>query len=157
MAYRLVELAREAPKINSTIVGDARHEYNAINLGFTIQSGPRLALVSVRHAGEMSERQFVDALSALMRRGMKHTLTPQETSEVTIAFSSMARWQVTRHVPVLPPFTSLIVAHTHGRNGVAALGASYDHRVLTGGEVAGILNRLADPAPAEGGSDGRNA
>jgi hypothetical protein len=42
----------------------------------------------------------------------------------------------------------LIVAHTAGRDGTAALGASYDHRVLTGGEVAAILNRLARPADA---------
>jgi len=149
LAYRLVELARETPKINSTIAGDARHEYSAVNLGFTIQSGSRLALLSVRDAGSMDAKAFVDALSALMRRGMKNRLTADETSDVTISFSSMARWQVRRHVPVLPPFTALIVAHTHERNGVAALGASYDHRVLTGGEVAAILNRLAGPAPGQ--------
>jgi pyruvate dehydrogenase E2 component (dihydrolipoamide acetyltransferase) len=145
IAYRLVTLARENPRINATVVGDARHEYSDINLGFTIQSGPRLSLLSVRGAGQMSDREFVDALSMLMRRGMKGKLSSAETSAITIAFSSMARWQVTRHVPILPPYTSLIVAHTHGHDGTAALGASYDHRVLTGGEVAAVLNRLAVP------------
>jgi pyruvate/2-oxoglutarate dehydrogenase complex dihydrolipoamide acyltransferase (E2) component len=145
MAYRLVDLARENPKINSTIVDDARHEYAGVNLGFTFQSGSRLLLLTVRNAGSMSGRAFVDELNGLMRRGLKGKLTSEDTSDVTIGFSSMARWQVTRHVPVLPPYTALIVAHTHGRDGVAALGASYDHRVLTGGEVAAILNRLARP------------
>jgi len=157
MAYRLVELARGNPKINSTIAGDARHEYSAINLGFTLQSGARLALLSVRDAGRMTDKAFVDALGILMRSGMKGRLTAEETSEITVSFSSMARWQVTRHVPVLPPYTSLMVAHTHGRNGLAALGASYDHRALTGGEVAAILNQMATPSREPGDGSEQNA
>ena len=151
MAYRLVELARDHPKINSTIVADARHEYETINLGFTLQTGAKLSLLSVRNAGAMTVEGFVDALGVLMRQGMKGKLTAAETSDVTVSFSSMARWQVTRHVPVLPPYTSFILAHTHARNGTAALGASYDHRVLTGGEVAAILRALATPggSPSE--------
>lgn len=153
MAYRLVEIARENPKINSTVVADVRHEYAHINLGFTLQSGSRLSLLTVRDAGRLSGREFVDALNGLMRRGMKNKLTADETSDVTIAFSSMARWDVTRHMPVLPPYTALIVAHTAGRDGTAALGASYDHRVLTGGEVAAILKRLARPSDAGSASE----
>ena len=157
MAYRLVELARDNPKINSTIAGDARHEYSSINLGFTLQSGARLVLLSVRDADRMTDRSFVDALGLLMRNGMKGKLTAEATSEITVSFSSMARWQVTRHMPILPPYTALIVAHTHGRNGMAALGASYDHRVLTGGEVASILNQMARPSGGPGGDSEQNA
>jgi pyruvate dehydrogenase E2 component (dihydrolipoamide acetyltransferase) len=80
-----------------------------------------------------------------MRRGMNDKLKPEDTSQVTISFSSMSRWQVMRHVPVLPPHTSLIVAHTGSSNDIAALGATYDHRVLTGGEVAAVLRSLREP------------
>ncbi|HJR58739.1 MAG TPA: 2-oxo acid dehydrogenase subunit E2 [Vicinamibacterales bacterium] len=149
MAYRLVQLARESPRVNSTIVGSARHEYESINLGFTVQSGTRLSLVSVRDAGRMNVRTFVDTLGDLMRQGMKGKLSSENTSGITLTFSSMARWQVVRHVPVLPPYSSLIVAHTHARDGVAALGASYDHRVLTGGEVAALLRALGRPDQGE--------
>jgi pyruvate/2-oxoglutarate dehydrogenase complex dihydrolipoamide acyltransferase (E2) component len=145
MAFRVVQLARDTPRVNSTMVDDARHEYETINLGFTVQSGTRLSLVSVRDAGRLSAKAFVDALGELMRQGMKGKLTAAMTSEITLSFSSMARWQVVRHVPVLPPYTSLIVAHTHPRDGIAALGASYDHRVLTGGEVAAFLRALSRP------------
>jgi pyruvate dehydrogenase E2 component (dihydrolipoamide acetyltransferase) len=146
MAYRLVHVARQNPKINSTIVADSRREYSDVNLGFTIQSGSNLILLSIRAADRMSSKQFVDALAVLMRQGMRGRLTAAETSDVTLSFSSMARWQVTSHVPVLPPHTSLIVAHTHGRSGTAALGASYDHRVLTGGEVAAVLRAVSTPS-----------
>ena len=39
MAYRLVQLGRENPKLNSTIRGDERYQYANVNLGFTLQSG----------------------------------------------------------------------------------------------------------------------
>jgi pyruvate/2-oxoglutarate dehydrogenase complex dihydrolipoamide acyltransferase (E2) component len=99
----------------------------------------------VKDAGALGTKEFVDRVTTLMRRGMSGKLTPEETTGVTISFSSMSRWQVMRHIPVLPPYTSLIVAHTHGEHGVAALGATYDHRVLTGGEVASVLRLLSEP------------
>lgn len=149
MAYRLVQLALKTPKLNSTIVDHERHEYSVINLGFTIQSGSRLTLLSLRDAGSLGEQEFVDALGLLMRQGMKEKLTAEQTSGVTVSFTSMARWQVRRHVPVLAPYTSLIVAHSQGRDGIGVLGASYDHRVLTGGEVAVVLRELSAPAEGE--------
>jgi hypothetical protein len=63
----------------------------------------------------------------------------------TISFSSMARWHVTRHVPVLPPYTSLIVAHAAAVNGRGTLGATYDHRVLTGFDALSAIRALSVP------------
>jgi pyruvate dehydrogenase E2 component (dihydrolipoamide acetyltransferase) len=145
MAYRLVQLAGENAKVNSTIQDGDRYQYHTVNLGFTQQTGSRLSLLCVRDAQHLTPRQFVDTLGTLMRQTMKSRLGAAETSAITISFSSMARWQVRRHVPILPPHTAIIVAHTDARNGTAALGASYDHRVLTGGEVAAVLRALSVP------------
>ena len=145
MAYRLVRLAAGHPRLNSTIVDGERHAYRDVNLGFTMQSGARLTLLSVRNAGALGEKEFVDALGLLMRQASKEQLTIEQTSGVTVSFSSMSRWQVARHVPVLPPFTSLIVAHAQASDGQPRFGASYDHRVLTGGEVAVVLRALSVP------------
>jgi len=58
----------------------------------------------------------------------------------------MARWNVSRHIPILPPQTSLIIAHAAPKNAVnAVLGATYDHRVLTGFDVAQVLQALSRP------------
>ncbi len=58
----------------------------------------------------------------------------------------MARWNVSRHVPILPPQTGLIVAHSAPRgSGKAVLGASYDHRLLSGFDVVQVLQALATP------------
>jgi hypothetical protein len=59
----------------------------------------------------------------------------------------MARWNVSRHVPVLAPYTALMVAHSAPPKGgqSAVLGASYDHRILSGNDVAGVLQELTQP------------
>jgi pyruvate dehydrogenase E2 component (dihydrolipoamide acetyltransferase) len=140
MAWRLAGLARANAKLNATIVDGARFAYSTVNVGFTVQSGESLYLTVVSDAGAMDEIAFVNRLSELQRHAMGHKLSPAETQGATVSFSSMARWQVTRHGPVLPPFTSMIVAHAPG-----ILGATYDHRVLSGFDVVNALKQMASP------------
>lgn len=148
MAWRLVELAVESPKINATLVGDQRHEYTAVNLGFTVQAGDVLYLAVVRNAAAAGELDFVQQLFGLQRRAAAHQLGPQETQGATIGFSSMARWHVGRHIPVLAPHSAVMIAHAVNAEGQAVLGATYDHRVLHGGAVATLLRKLSRPRKA---------
>jgi len=146
LAFRLVELAKVTPRINATVLDDRRYEYHAVNLGFTVQAGETLYLAVVQSAQEMNVARFIDALGEVQRHAMAHKLRPEESSGATLAFSSMARWNVSRHTPILPPATSLIVAHAapHG-SGNAVLGATYDHRLLTGFDAVQVLQALAQP------------
>jgi pyruvate/2-oxoglutarate dehydrogenase complex dihydrolipoamide acyltransferase (E2) component len=147
MAHRLAALGRERPGINATIANGKLYLYRAVNLGFTVQVGPTLYLTVVREAQAMDAAQFVAALGEVQRHAMAHKLRPDEAAGATLSFSSMARWNVSRHIPILPPQTSLIVAHAAPRNaGSAVLGASYDHRVLSGFEVAQVLKALSTPS-----------
>jgi len=146
MAYRLVRLAVENPRLNSTIIGQRRYQYTPVNLGFTVQAGTTLYLTVTQDAGNLDLDSFITALGQVQRHAMAHKLKPRESQGTTIAFSSMARWNVTRHQPILPPNCSLMVAHAAtGEDGKATLGASYDHRVLSGFEVAKLLRELAKP------------
>ena len=146
LAFRLVELARATPRINATIVGDRRYQYREVNLGFTVQAGATLYLAVVRKAHEMDAARFIDALGEIQRHAVAHKLGPGESSGATTSFSSMSRWGVARHVPIVPPHTSLIVAHAAQRGSAhAVLGASYDHRLLTGFDAVGVLQALARP------------
>ncbi len=145
MAHRLARVAAANPTLNSTIVGDNRHLYNAVNLGFTVQSDTMLYLTVVQNAAALRRREFVERLGQLQRSALAHTLRATELASATISFSSMARWNVARHVPVLPPFTSLIVAHAAARDGVGTIGATYDHRVLTGYDALAALQQLSIP------------
>jgi pyruvate/2-oxoglutarate dehydrogenase complex dihydrolipoamide acyltransferase (E2) component len=146
MAWRLVRIAGDMPKINSTLTGGQKYLYDQVNLGFTVQSGETLYLTVVQKADAMDEKQFVDALGEIQRHAMAKKLAPAESTGATLCFSSMARWDVSRHVPVLAPYTALMVAHSSPKNGQpAVLGASYDHRVLSGYDVARVLQTMTQP------------
>lgn len=149
MAWRLVALCAEMPRFNATLVDEQRHEFDDVNLGFTVQAGEVLYLAVMRAAQTLGEAGFVQGLVGLQRRAAAHELAPQELSGATVGFSSMARWKVARHVPVLAPHTALMVAHTVDADGRGVLGATYDHRVLHGGDVAMLLRKLgASPKAA---------
>lgn len=145
MAWRLVEIAADHPRLNATLVAGKRFEYAPVNLGFTIQAGEALYLAVIRDAAALGEMGFVNALGEIQRRATAHKLRETETSGATIGFSSMERWKVTRHVPILSPQTALMIAHAAGRDDKGTLGASYDHRVLTGAQVVTALRQLAKP------------
>lgn len=145
MGRRLATIAGETPRINATLAPGGTYLYSQVHLGFTVQDKSNLYLVVIRDAAGKSEIDFVNELGMLQRAAMKHTLKADQISDATVAFSSMARWKVTRHVPVLPPRTALIVAHTATLNGAAVLGATYDHRLLTGFDVVQVLQKLSVP------------
>ena len=146
MTWRLVEVATTSPRLNSTMINDQRYQYAPVNLGFTIQAGETLFLAVLRDAASLDEEAFVSALGDLQRRAAGHKLRETETSGATVSFSSMERWKVSRHIPILPPQTSFIVAHAAGRDGKGVLGATYDHRVLNGAQVVAALKLLSRPA-----------
>jgi pyruvate/2-oxoglutarate dehydrogenase complex dihydrolipoamide acyltransferase (E2) component len=146
LAYRLVEQVRQTPKINATLVDGQFYQYRQVNLGFTVQAGETLYLTVVRNADALDAAGFLNKLGELQRHALGKKLRPEESQGATLAFSSMARWQVSRHVPILPPYTSLMVAHAAPRHSaMAVLGASYDHRVLSGFDVARLLLKLSQP------------
>ena len=148
MAWRLVELAAHDRRLNATIVGSKRYEYDEVNLGFTVQAAEVLYLAVVRNAMALGDLGFVNSLVDLQRRAAAHKLGPLDTQGATIGFSSMARWKVARHMPILPPHTALMIAHASATDDTGVLGATYDHRVLSGADVVGMLRKLAKPAKA---------
>jgi pyruvate/2-oxoglutarate dehydrogenase complex dihydrolipoamide acyltransferase (E2) component len=146
MAFRLVQLAKLIQGINAAIVNGRRYQYAPVNLGFTVQAGKTLYLTVIEGAQDMDATQFIRAMGEVQRHAMSHKLRPAESSGATLAFSSMARWNVSRHIPILPPQTGLIVAHAAARGSDrAVLGASYDHRLLSGFDVVQVLQALAEP------------
>lgn len=145
ICYRLARLGAEQPRINGTVSSDGAYLYDQVNLGFTVQADSTLYLVVIKNAAAMDEATFVRELSGLQMSAVRRALTAEQTSDATLSFSSMARWNVSRHMPILPPRTALIVAHTAPENGVARLGATYDHRLLTGFDVVHALQALASP------------
>ena len=146
LAWRFTQLIQANPGLNATIVNGRRYQYGPVNLGFTVQAGATLYLTVVRNAGALDTARFIEALGEVQRHAIAKKLRPEETQGATVAFSSMARWSVSRHIPILPPYCSIMIAHAAPKgSGRAVLGASYDHRVLSGFDVAKVLMELVKP------------
>ena len=145
--------AKSQPLLNATLRGEERFLYTELNLGFAIQAKASLVMAVVRNAGVLNRIGFVLALQKLQKRAAAGKLTPEQTTGLTLALSSLAGAKVTRHIPVLPPHTSLIVAHSAKPSaGPGAIGATYDHRLLDGETVARVLGQLFQP-PLKGDTD----
>jgi pyruvate/2-oxoglutarate dehydrogenase complex dihydrolipoamide acyltransferase (E2) component len=146
LAYRLVQVAKDHRRVNSTLLEGQRYRYTSVNLGFTVQAGETLYMTVVRAAEGLDPIQFIEALGEVQRHATARRLRADEAEGATVAFSSMSRWGVRRHVPILPPYVSLMVAHAAPRaDGTGVIGASYDHRVLSGYDVVRVLQALARP------------
>ena len=146
ICHRLCQVAADFPSINGTIDGSSLVLYDSIKLGFTVRTKSHLVMVSVHDAGKLDELAFNKELSRLQRAALGERLTPEQTAGITIAFTSLQKSDALRHIPILPPQTSLIVAHSatddHGKG---VLGATYDHRHLDGDTVARVLKALTPP------------
>ena len=150
LAWRLARAAIAQPLVNSTIFAEQRWQYDHVNLGFTVQAGPHLIVVVVREAEKLDQGAFVSKLTDLQHRAMRNSLRPEETCGATIGFSSMARWPITRHVPVLLPNTAIMIAHAAASRQNACMGAMYDHRILNGADAVNVLRTMTlTPAPDE--------
>lgn len=145
MAHRLTVLAQNNSKYNSTIVDGQKFQFNDVNLGFTIQVESTLYLLVVKAADKLNQIEFIDSLGLLQRQAMTKKINPENLYGSTIGFSSMARWNIHKHVPVLSPNSSLMIAHSASVGNTGTIGATYDHRVLNGSDVASLLNELIIP------------
>lgn len=156
MAYRLVRLAVEHPFINATVDNTDLLQYETVNLGFTMEASGQLYLLVVENAQRLSATEFLHRLAELQRKAFKRKLKKNEMTGATVTFTSLANKGVSRHLPILPPYSALIVSHSapfpFGRAEnveYSALGATYDHRVLDGAQTAQTLNQLAVPPSVE--------
>ncbi len=150
MAHRLAQIAPEAGA-NGTVLEGATAQlvrYKQANLGFTVQAGDVLYLCVVEAADTIAAPDFVNKLFDLQRRAMGHKLNPAEMRGATVGFTSMARWGVRRHQPVLAPNTGVMIAHAASApNGESAvLGMTYDHRLLSGFDAVRLLKKLIQPS-----------
>jgi len=149
MAHRLAVLA-PGMGANGTVVEQPSPQkvtYRHAHLGFTVQAGETLYLCVVREADTLDAAGFIARLTDLQRRALAHKLAPADMQGATLGFTSMARWGVRRHVPVLAPHTGVMVAHgAPAADGASAvLGMTYDHRLLSGFAAVRLLKALVQP------------
>ncbi len=103
----------------------------------------------IRDAASLSPKEFLSALGELQMDAFRGKISAESSSGMTVSFSSLAKQGVKRHVPILPPRTALIIAHSalsprEDGTEPAVLGCTYDHQLLHGAAVAGVLNHIVE-------------
>ena len=138
--YRLAKLAVEQKLINSYIENDFIFTANTVNIGFTVSIGARLQLFTIGPSSSENEIKFVSHYNSLIRKIYKGEIH-DSNSPPTIGFTTIDRYSVSRHIPLLAPKTSFMLAYSMNEINIV-LGATYDHRVMHGEFAAYIINRV---------------
>ena len=150
LAWHYVQFAKKNPELASTCDGKTMVQFEDINLGFTIDVRGTLYLTVLRKAGEFEQKEFLEALFSLQRKAKKRKLSAEEQSGLTLGITSLSSFGVTKHQPILPPHTSVMLAHSDplpfSPEGTdwTVIGATYDHRVHNGAKMAAMLKHLAN-------------
>ncbi|MCB0332929.1 MAG: 2-oxo acid dehydrogenase subunit E2 [Bdellovibrionales bacterium] len=149
LAHKVAQVVAKTPGANSFVEGNTVYTADQVHLGFTIEARGTLYMGVVRNASELSLQEFLKSLAELQMDAFRGKLSAESSSGMTVSFSSLAKQGVKRHVPILPPRTSLIIAHSalpSREDGTepAVLGCTYDHQLLHGATVAGVLNHIVE-------------
>jgi len=149
LAWLYVQYVAANNQLNSTCIENHIINYSQINLGFTVNVKGQIYMPVLHKADALSQINFVEAIINLQRKSIKNKLTPAELKGMTIGITSLAAFNITKHQPILPPYTSIMLAHSnslpfdaHGHE-YSILGVTYDHRIHNGVSVSDLLQNIS--------------
>jgi pyruvate dehydrogenase E2 component (dihydrolipoamide acetyltransferase) len=149
LGWCYVQSILKNPALNTMCRRDEIYTPDKINLGFTIDVQGDLYIATVLDAGQYDQIGFVESFFQLQRKAMKRALTREEQSAATIGVSSLAAFGITKHQPLLLPNSSVMLAHSaplpfgSPRGLWSTLGATYDHRIHNGAQIARTLGHIS--------------
>jgi len=154
VAFAFVLCLSANPLLNSVIRGDKFQNRPDINLAVAVQAPSGLFMPVVQEASKMSLVEFVQASSTIKRQVFREKRDSSLFEHPTAGFTSLASQNILRHIPILLPNTSIMLAHSSelmrdNDEPFTIVGATYDHQLLSGGDVAQMLEQhrqlLDDP------------
>jgi pyruvate/2-oxoglutarate dehydrogenase complex dihydrolipoamide acyltransferase (E2) component len=149
IAHALVRYVEDNPALISCRIEAEHIEYRETNLGFTVDVAGDLFMPVLQSATQFNLDDFIDAINALHLQALRRKLSLEDMRGMTIGITSLAAFGASRHIPVLPPFVSIMLSHSapwpfaEGRARPMSLGATYDHQVHSGETVSKMLKGVA--------------
>jgi pyruvate/2-oxoglutarate dehydrogenase complex dihydrolipoamide acyltransferase (E2) component len=147
LAYAFALCLAEMPRLNSSTMDDSIVIYPEVNLAIAVDAPDGLFLPVVQDAASKSLDDFVDNVSQLKREMFSKSRDASHLSGATAGFTSLAAYDVTRHIPILLPGTSVMLAHSAPSRSSdggesTVLGVTYDHQLHSGAEIGRLLRLL---------------
>lgn len=152
----IIPALRQFPEANAQIDGDELLIKHYYDIGIAVGSADGLLVPVVRNADQLSLPELVDVVADLAIRAKDRKVAPDEMGEQTFTISNLGGLRGRHATQVIPEGTSGIVSIGRSRpeavvrDGeivvapVMPVSGTFDHRVMDGVEVMGVLNAFVD-------------
>lgn len=135
------------PRLNATMRDDRMCLYRDVNVGFAIDMGRGLKVLTLRNVDRLSLEDVVENIDDLMVKYATDTLLPADVTGSTFTVTDLGADGIFAFIPLLNAEQSAILglgseSTLVGTSGFM-LSCSFDHRMLGGKQVADFLNDLS--------------
>lgn len=145
--HETARLLASRPRFTAFFDAGQIYFYDAVRLGVAMDQGEGLRVVTVRDAEKLGPEDIAARLGELALDYIERRLKPEDVQDATFTVTDLSGFDVLHFEPLINGHQSAILA-LGGDSALPghpmSLTLAFDHRVLTGREVAEFLQALRD-------------
>ncbi|MER3480889.1 MAG: 2-oxo acid dehydrogenase subunit E2 [Meiothermus sp.] len=161
LLFTLARTLPQFPELNACLVGDTLYQYQAVHLGFAVDSPRGLLVPVIHHAEQMSLLELAQTARGLTNEARQGRVSSEALQGGTFSLSNLGPLGIEVFTPILnPPQVALLGVGMVSLRPVQAgsevvfrphlpLSLTFDHRATDGAPAARFLQtlsqRLGDP------------
>lgn len=145
--WSVASAASKNPKLTSYYEGGEVRYYERVDLGIALDMGSGLKVARIKNANKLTLKDLNIAYLDLCLKYARGELTLDDLTESTITISDLSTFGILNFIPLINGYQSIIIgigSDFVGGGDNIYINATFDHRILTGREVADFLNTLRD-------------
>lgn len=143
--HEFSQLLDENPSFTSFFFAGEIYHYDRVNMGVAIDIDNGLKIVTIRNSEKLFPQQIYEALTDFAMRDLTNELTESDLSDSTVTVTDLSAQNILHFRPLLNGRQAVILGvggDSELPGHPISLNITFDHRVLSGREVALFLNDL---------------
>ncbi len=159
IVFEVARLLKEQPRLNSFYESEQLNYYDHINIGIALDIGKGLKVVVLKGTDRLWPNGIYERLTDFGRKDLENQLGQEDLEGSTFTISDLSAANILNFVPLINGRQAAIL----GIGGDSSLPGSpitltvtFDHRVVTGREVADFLSRLRERVLSYGTNAGKS-
>lgn len=147
LMYVYVKIIKKYPKFTAFYDDNLNKIifYNKVNLGIAIDLGKGLKVIVVRNADSLSLLKFHESIINLICKYHDNRLHPLDVNDSTVMVSDLSNENIMSFSPLIKSYQSTILGIGGDlQTSLLNFNIVFDHRILTGIEVASVVNEFRD-------------
>lgn len=145
LLYEIAQLVRQRPAFTAYYQAGEVFYYDRVDLGWALDAGKGLKVARVMQADSLELEQWPQALEDRAAAYLENTLTVEDLTLHTLTVTDLSGYDIYQFQPLLNGKQSVIVGIGGDRQLPGepfTVTVAFDHRVLSGREVAEFLQAL---------------